>query len=143
MLSFDHMKPAFVVLLTVALSAFGLQANTDQRVEKAQAAADQWLKLVDSGDYGQSWDSASNLFKAHVSKSQWEKAIQATRSPFGQVVSRKVLKASYSDHLPGAPDGEYVVIQFETTFEHKKAAIETITPMVDGGEWKVSGYFIR
>jgi len=132
---------AFVIF--AVLSAFGFETNSDQRVQKAQTAADQWLKLVDAGDYGQSWDNASNLFKAHVSKDQWEKAIHATRSPFGQVLSRKVLKASYTDHLPGAPDGEYVVIQFETTFEHKKAAIETVTPMMDGGEWKVSGYFIR
>jgi hypothetical protein len=46
--------------------------------------------------------------------------------------------------LPGAPDGEYVVIQFKTAFENKKFAIETVTPMLDGdGKWRVSGYFIR
>ncbi|HEX3698552.1 MAG TPA: DUF4019 domain-containing protein [Polyangia bacterium] len=31
--------------------------------------------------------------------------------------------------LPGAPDGKYVVIQFATSFERKKEAVETITPM--------------
>ena len=46
--------------------------------------------------------------------------------------------------LPGAPDGEYVVIQYATTFENKKSAIETITPMLDGdGKWRVSGYYIK
>jgi hypothetical protein len=69
--------------------------------------------------------------------------MQTTRSPFGQVLSRKVKKATYSDHLPGTPDGDYVVIQCETSFEHKKTAIETVTPMLDDGDWKVSGYFIR
>jgi len=45
---------------------------------------------------------------------------------------------------PLPPDGEYVVIQFKTSFENKKAAIETITPMLDkDGKWKVSGYFIK
>ncbi len=46
--------------------------------------------------------------------------------------------------LPGAPDGEYVVIQYNTEFENKKVAIETITPMLDDdGKWRVSGYYIK
>jgi hypothetical protein len=36
------------------------------------------------------------------------------------------------------------VIQFATSFENKKTAVETVTPMRDGdGAWRVSGYFIR
>ena len=43
-----------------------------------------------------------------------------------------------------SPDGHYVVIQYATTFEHKKSAVETITPMQEAdGSWKVSGYFIK
>jgi hypothetical protein len=46
--------------------------------------------------------------------------------------------------MPGAPDGEYYVIQYDTSFEKKKSAVETITPMVDKeGKWRVSGYYIR
>ena len=52
--------------------------------------------------------------------------------------------ATYKTSLPGAPDGEYVVIQFDTSFENKKAAIETVTPMMDqDGTWRVSGYYIK
>ena len=41
----------------------------------------------------------------------------------------------------GAQDGEYVVIQFDTRFENKAAAVETITPMRQrNGAWKVSGF---
>lgn len=46
--------------------------------------------------------------------------------------------------LPGAPDGEYVVIQFETSFEKKKSSLETVTPMKEkDGAWRVSGYYIK
>ena len=46
--------------------------------------------------------------------------------------------------IPGAPDGEYVVIQFKTSFENKKSGIETVTPMLDkDGKWRVSGYYIK
>ena len=50
----------------------------------------------------------------------------------------------YKSVLQGAPDGEYVIITFETEFENKKSAIETVTPMMDkDGKWRVSGYFIK
>jgi hypothetical protein len=46
--------------------------------------------------------------------------------------------------LPGAPDGEYVVYQYKTSYKNKKKAIETITPMKEeDGVWKVSGYYIK
>jgi hypothetical protein len=45
---------------------------------------------------------------------------------------------------PGGPDGTYVVIRFETVFEKKSAAVETVTPMRDpDGVFRVSGYYIR
>ena len=37
-----------------------------------------------------------------------------------------------------------MIIQFATSFEHKKEAVETITPMLDAdGSWRVAGYFIK
>ncbi len=70
--------------------------------------------------------------------------MQAARKPLGKLFSRKVLTKVYKSSLPGAPDGEYVVVQFETSFENKKMAIETVTPMLDkDGKWRVSGYYIN
>jgi hypothetical protein len=55
-----------------------------------------------------------------------------------------VAGAQFTRTLPGAPDGDYVVIQYRTRFEHKAAAVETVPPMRDAdGQWRVSGYFIR
>lgn len=82
--------------------------------------------------------------KNAVTQEQWEQAVQAVRLPLGKLLSRKVKSTGYETSLPGAPDGEYVVIQFETVFENKKAAVETVTPMLDrDGTWRVSGYFIQ
>jgi hypothetical protein len=70
--------------------------------------------------------------------------MQAFRKPLGRTISRKLKNKTYATSLPGAPDGEYVVIQYQTRFEHKASAIETITPMLDeDGKWRVSGYFIK
>jgi hypothetical protein len=100
--------------------------------------------LVDSGKYADSWQESSQLFKAHVTREQWQSMLHATRDPLGKMLSRKLKSATYTKTLPGAPDGEYVVIQYESSFEHKQSAVETVTPMLDtDGKWRVSGYFIK
>jgi len=111
---------------------------------EAQTAAEQWLALVDAGKFGESWDSAAPYFKAAVSKDKWESSLVALRKPLGDLTSRKLKTAKYTKTLPGAPDGEYVVLQFDTSFSNKKSAVETVTPLLDkDGKWKVSGYFIK
>jgi hypothetical protein len=120
-----------------------LSVDNDAEV-KAQEAAKSWLALVDSGKFGQSWDRAAALFQAAVTKAGWEKAVAAARSPLGALKSRNVRSATFARTLPGAPDGEYVVIQYDSQFENKASATETVTPMQEkDGSWKVSGYYIR
>jgi hypothetical protein len=71
-------------------------------------------------------------------------AISSARSPLGALKFRKLKSAALTRNPPGAPAGEYVMIQYETQFENKASAIETITPMHEkDGSWKVSGYFIK
>ncbi len=139
------MRLRSVVVLTVAVLVVSVCGFGDQAAEKAAAeSAKRWLALVDQGNYGASWDEAAQLFRNAVPKAQWEKQVQAARTPLGKVESRKLKSATYTTQLPGAPDGKYVVIQYETSFEHKKSAVETITPMLDkDGQWRVSGYYIR
>jgi len=137
-------KLGFVILLVFVL-AFSHVVKADRSAEEAAVAASQaWLALVDDGDYSGSWEEAAAYFKAAVPVEQWQRSMIAFRKPLGKVVSRKLRSNHYTKTLPGAPDGEYVVIQYETAFEHKKSAIETITPMLDeDGGWKVSGYYIK
>jgi len=110
----------------------------------AERAALAWLTLTDRGDAVASWQASAELFRRAVSQDQWTQSLAAARDPLGAVMSRQLGDARAATQLPGAPDGEYVVLQFTTTFEHKRSATETVVPMRDGdGEWRVSGYFIR
>ena len=110
----------------------------------AEQAANEWLRLIDAGDARASWRAAATLFRSAVSEEQWSQALAAARIPLGRVITRTLKRAESATELPGAPDGQYVVIQFDTQFESKRAAIETVTPMLDAdGQWRVSGYFVR
>jgi hypothetical protein len=59
------------------------------------------------------------------------------------VLSRKVSSKQLTHELPGAPDGTYVVLTFDTRFEHKERGVETVTMMLDDGRFRGAGYFIR
>jgi hypothetical protein len=133
-----------ISVFALAICLGGAAWATDKPEDAAQAAADSWLKRVDGGEYGASWDQAAKLFKGAVTKDQWKQAAAGVRGPLGKLVSRKVKSREYKEKIPGGPDGKYVVIQYEAVFENKSSAIETVTPMVDpDGAWRVSGYFIR
>jgi hypothetical protein len=124
------------------LSSFSIAGSTKE--EKALKAANEWLKLVDDGKYNESWKAAAQYFKNSLTSSQWEQAVSPVRKPLGKVLKRAVGTKEYRTTLPGAPDGEYVVIHYNTSFENKASAVETVTPMLDkDGTWRVSGYFIK
>lgn len=70
--------------------------------------------------------------------------ITVCTQPTGRCSSRNDRSATYTRILPGAPEGEYVVVQFNTTFENKAQAIETVAAALDrDGTWRVAGYFIK
>jgi hypothetical protein len=137
----------FVAVIAFVVGMFTLPAAHSQdtdSVGQAKVAATQWIALADAGDYAASWDQAASAFRVVIAKPNWSSAMLSVRSPLGTVKSRKLKSAEFTKSLPGAPDGEYVVIQFETTFENKVGAVETVTPMKDkDGTWRISGYFIK
>jgi len=132
-------------LLLVVMFVLGCHSTGNAEAEtKAVASAEAWLSIVDRGDYAESWAETAQFFKKVVPKEQWVKAIQSARKPLGKNISRKLESKDFRTTLPGAPEGKYVVIQFTSSFENKKTAIETITPMLDkDGKWRVSGYYIQ
>jgi hypothetical protein len=65
------------------------------------------------------------------------------RGPLGEMRGRKLRQMRYTNGLPKAPPGEYVVILFDTQFG-ERPSLETVTPMRDkDGNWRVAGYHIR
>ena len=130
--------------LFLLLSVSVVAAEDSEKEKDAVAVAEEWLTIIDDGKYAESWKEAAQYFKNAVKQEQWEQSLQAVRNPLGKLISRKVKSKTYMTSLPGAPDGEYVVIQFESSFENKKSAIETVTPMMDkDAKWRVSGYYMR
>ena len=135
-------RTVFALTLVLAVAVARVEASEVPAAAKNSTLS--WLSLTDSGQYEESWNAAASLFQAAISSSDWTQSLTAARTPLGQLKSRDTLSATFSRTLPGAPDGEYVVFQFSTSFQNKASAVETVTAMKDADDaWRVAGYFIK
>lgn len=137
--------PILIVSVLVLSSCQKKQPTANPEAEQAAVeAANAWLVLVDSGDYTESWQETAQFFRNVVTKDKWQQSCQGFREPLGKLVSRELKSTRYTTTAPGAPDGQYVIIQYHSSFENKASAVETVTPMLDSdGQWRVSGYYIK
>ena len=134
---------AVVAFASLASLATVSAAEPDPTAE-AIAASREWLGVVDGGQYGQSWNEAAALFKQHISKSQWERAVGDVRKQTGALKTRELESAQPVHQVPGVPDGDYVVIIYRSSFAAAPVATETVTPMRDAdGHWRVAGYRVK
>ena len=119
------------------------QELTKEEKEIAIKSVYLWLKYLDNENYSAAWEKSSFLIKESIPLNDWINTISPARGFLGEVVERKFKSSLYKEQLPGAPDGRYVIIQFDVVFKNKANAVETITPVYEDGEWKVSGYYIK
>jgi uncharacterized protein DUF4019 len=141
-------KPIVAMLMVGLLFSAGIgTARAEDRTAAVQAAtkaADAWLKLVDQERYRESWQQAASIFRDKITPEGWETLAKATREHTGALISRKFKLAAYATSLPGAPTGEYVVIEYDASYANIKSVIDKVTPMLDAdGQWRVSGYWIQ
>lgn len=119
-------------------------ADHGQDEANALEAADRWLALIDRGDAAASWVEAADLFRAAVDEARWVESLRRAQEPLGRPVERKLRSMNYTTELPGAPDGEYVVLEYDTRFQRKRRGTETVVMMKEHGEeWRASGYHVR
>ena len=142
------MRKLFALMLVVmaiwATSVAQEKSAQDKKVDAAVKAAQAWLATIDAGNYGASWEQSSEMFKSKITNDKWSDAMRQYRAPLGTMAQRKLWGSQFKDSVPGAPAGEYVIMQFNTNFENKTGAVETVTMALDkDGKWRAAGYYIR
>jgi len=141
------MKPLRIFLI-LSLVAIGFSTarlgHAQPDTKAAEQAAGSWLSLVDAGKYPEAYKGFAQFFTDRMPLDKWEPQVKSARDIFGKFVSRKLKSATPATSLPGAPDGQYVVLQYDATFEKKQNAVETVTESLGkDGKWGVVGYYIK
>ncbi len=133
-----------ILILCLALTTVAFSQDKPDKAKAAEQAAADWVKLVDFDAYSRSWHLSSITLRAAVSEPIFEEKLRKTRAPLGIVSSRQLKSTEFRTKIPGFPDGQYFLIKYETSFEHKKGATETVVSTLDrDGHWRVAGYSIR
>lgn len=114
--------------------------DTSSETEAAETAAESWIALVDSESYVDSWEAASPAFQTGISQDEWATAVEQVRGQVGTIESRTLLDSQYHTSLPNAPEGEYVVLQYESVFTQLPQAMEMVVLTKADDEWKAAGY---
>lgn len=137
-----------LVLLVLSFIVRPVRASDATDPRPATVAAMQtWLKEIDQNQYGQSWKDASASFQKALTSDQWTAALNAARSPLGKCTGRKLASSLHQTEVPsptGMQKGDFVVAQFNSSFENLAYAVETVCfEKTADGTWKASGYYIK
>lgn len=137
-----------IVTIAIVLSLSGLVGgqtgdarSTDAAVialdVERDAAARDWLALVDQEDWQASYDAAGTAFQEPNTVESWRAASEQARGPLGPVLSREAIQFD----TVASPQG-YQIVRYRTDFENRAGAIESITLQREDGVLRVVGYFI-
>jgi len=126
--------------IVLALLTDIASAIDDDKSAAALVAAEKWLALVDTGNYGASWKEASDVFKAGISRETWVQTLHSDREPEGRIISRKIAGRRFE---PSPPDNRSVMIWYDTSFQNRQRAVERLWTRLDkDDQWRVTGYVI-
>jgi hypothetical protein len=137
-------RALLVVAGCLAAIGSGSALAQDPRATAAQKEARSWLELTDRGDAVASWSATGKQFQNAISADKWADSLKQVRPPLGAVVERTLLSTQFTTSFQGAPDGDYVLLVFRSSFAKKIDSRETVTLEHEAnGAWRVIGYFIR
>jgi Protein of unknown function (DUF4019) len=127
-----------------AVVGIGAVSAQNPQASLAQKEARSWLMLTDRGDAAASWRVAGKQFQKAITADQWADSLRQVRPPLGALTDRTVLSTEFTRSFPGAPEGDYALLVFRSSFATKTDSRETVTLEREAdGAWHVIGYFIR
>jgi hypothetical protein len=110
----------------------------------AIAAGTKWLALIDSGKAGAAWDLSSKQLQSTVTRAKFITAMRDARKSLGKLEERTAERFARSHQLPGAPDGDYALIEYTARFAKGKTLTEHLVWKIEDGDvWRVAGYEYR
>jgi len=137
---------AVLILACIVIIVFPMlrEKPDPEKAEKATVAATQFLTLVDTIKYGTSWDEASELLKEKIDQKEWVEKLTKINSLYGPLVERKLKKTTYTTSAKDSPDGEYIILRYDTAFKNKESTSETVIATFDKDNvWRIAGYHIK
>lgn len=101
-------------------------------------SAREWLALVGQGKWAESYEATARSFQELNTLDVWSSVSTKVRNDLGEVRSRTFLG---QESVPAPPAG-YEMVKFRTSFVNRPDAVEKLTLVREGQDWRVTGYYI-
>jgi hypothetical protein len=114
-----------------------------QAVDSSQLAAEAWLKMVDQGSYGNSWEAGELPLRLTMTRKEWISSMQAMRKSMGRPIERKVADIRLAQNPKNLSRGNYMVFIFQTSFSSGHLAREILTlQQGSDNQWRELTYLL-
>lgn len=136
---------AVLILACIFIILYPLYSEKPEteKVEQAVPVAAEFLQMIDSGQYAESWRSSASLMQEKITEKDWAEKLAKARERTGDVINRERESATYSTKAQDSPEGEYIMLIYDSKFDKAGELSEYVTVMRDGELWKVAGYFLE
>ncbi|MBE0502269.1 MAG: DUF4019 domain-containing protein [Desulfuromonadales bacterium] len=115
-----------------------------EKINRATTAAFEFLQRIDNNDFEEARKEGAALLKERETLIGWVEKLRGVRNSLGSVIERKQIEVSYSTSAKDSPDGEYVMLTFNSQYQKRVAVSETVIVMLDKNRgWRVAGYFFK
>lgn len=115
----------------------------DKTIEAARKTAENWMPLLDSGKYKESYAEISPSTKEIFDEKTWSAERAAARISFGKLKSRKTIQIQFIKSLPGMEENSGVIFWYLSSYENQERIIESFSVILEkDGSWRVANYNI-
>ena len=133
-----------IVIITIYLSSLlSFTCSAETFSSQAIAIAETFSATIDAQNYQAAYQSGSKFLHLTAPESQWVSETERTREILGSTQQRKLIAVKSISTYPGLPDGEYMLVFFETKMENKAKAAEVLLMAQIDGAWKVCSYHLK
>lgn len=132
----------FLVLSTLVVPPTAAQPDSpshERAEQSARAAAQSWLRVVDDGEFEESWEAAASAFQERVPQETWEDRGDQLRDSIQTGASRTLTMVQYRNSLRQTSGGPFVILKYRSTPGDLSIEEVVLTTRIDD-TWKVTGY---
>ncbi len=128
---------------TVLLILISVGCGAESFPVEAITTAENFVIKIDSEQYKEAYSKASPLLRSLSTEEEWIKQIKPIRTILGPVSHRSIKAIKKTEAYPGLPDGQYVLVYFETEMKNKGKAAEIVLIVKTDNAWQPCSYLIK
>lgn len=136
-------RNTFIALVLFVGICLGSIASAELFPSEALLSAEAFVVAIDKNDYRSAYANASPILRLSFKQDTWIEQQSLSFQLLGKALKRQLMTVRSRESYPGLPDGNYLIVSYQTQTEYKSGAIEVLLLKEQDEGWQVCKYSIR